>query len=58
MKNGMKKYELWLDESGEFENDKKNVEKNFQPSLIGGVLFEKGKFSKSQAEKYIEYIPR
>lgn len=54
----MKKYELWLDESGEFENDKKNVEKNFQPSLIGGVLFEKGKFSKSQAEKYIEYIPR
>lgn len=53
VKNGMKKYELWLDESGEFENDKKNVDKNFQPSLIGGVLFEKGKFSKSQAEKLI-----
>ena len=39
-----KEYELWLDESGEFENEKlnskdlKNFPRGFHPSLIGGWL--------------------
>lgn len=32
-------FSLWLDESGDFDKDDKNKRKN--PSLVGGVLFEK-----------------
>lgn len=35
-----KKYELWLDESGQFVDDKAKKEKE-NPSLIGGILLEK-----------------
>lgn len=35
----VRKFELWLDESGDFKNDS-NTSKN--PSLVGGVLIEKG----------------
>ena len=35
-----KKYELWLDESGKFEDDEARKEKE-NPSLIGGILIEK-----------------
>lgn len=37
-----KKFELWLDESGDFKEDS-NLRKN--PSLVGGVLVEKGGLS-------------
>lgn len=49
----MEEYELWLDESGEFENDKKSVHRKMNPSLIGGVLFKKGDFSQTQAKSLI-----
>lgn len=50
----MKEYELWLDESGEFKNDKEEIKKtNYNPSLIGGILFNKKDFSENQAQKLI-----
>lgn len=49
----MKEYELWLDESGEFEDDRKETKKGKNPSLIGGVLFVKREFSENQAGKII-----
>ena len=36
-----KQYELWLDESGTFEDEKKAKLTNRKPSLIGGFLLEK-----------------
>lgn len=31
----MKEYELWLDESGEFKNDREEIKKiNYNPSLM------------------------
>lgn len=38
-------FELWLDESGDFENDAKAVNAGKKPSLIGGLLVKKGTFS-------------
>lgn len=49
----MKEYELWLDESGEFKNDKTKVKRRLNPSLVGGVLFEKKEFSGNQAASLI-----
>ena len=50
----MKEYELWLDESGEFKNDREEIKKiNYNPSLIGGILFNKKDFSENQAQKLI-----
>lgn len=50
----MKEYELWLDESGKFKNDKDEIKKiNYNPSLIGGILFNKKDFSENQAQKLI-----
>lgn len=40
----MIEFELWLDESGDFDNDKQKVQRGWKPSLIGGILVEKGKF--------------
>lgn len=38
----MKYFELWLDESGDFENDEQKVKKGFNCSFVGGILVEKG----------------
>lgn len=35
-----KVFELWLDESGEFQNEKELQRRQFKPSLIGGFLVE------------------
>jgi hypothetical protein len=47
--------ELWLDESGDFVNDHKTF---LNPSLVGGVLIEKGKITEERARKIIgrDYI--
>lgn len=36
-----KTYELWLDESGQFINERELKENNKKPSLVGGFLVEK-----------------
>ena len=41
----MKRFELWLDESGDFTNDKKKVERGEKPSLVGGLLIENNTFA-------------
>ena len=41
----MIEFELWLDESGDFENDEAKIHRGEPPSLIGGLLVEKGTFS-------------
>ena len=38
----MKNFEIWIDESGKFEEDALNVEKGHEPSLVGGAIVEKG----------------
>ncbi len=49
----MKKiFELWLDESGDFEDDRK-LKKWQNPSLVGGVLVESGKID---AKKIIKLV--
>ncbi|WP_066255635.1 hypothetical protein [Neobacillus drentensis] len=47
--------ELWLDESGDFVSDHKTY---LNPSLVGGVLIEKGKITEESARQIIgkEYI--
>ena len=40
----MKEYELWIDESGNFEQENEQDTSRF-PSLVGGVLLEKNTFS-------------
>ena len=42
----MKEYELWLDESGDFEMESQASGRN--PSLVGGILIPKGALSDSQ----------
>lgn len=40
----MRKYELWIDESGSFEpENERKTSHGWQPSLVGGVLVEAGK---------------
>lgn len=48
----MRKFELWIDESGEFERDDLEVLKGFEPSLVGGAIVEKGKIG----ENYLRTI--
>lgn len=43
----MKYFELWLDESGDFENDAEKMSKGFNCSFVGGILTEKGTISGS-----------
>lgn len=43
----MKSYELWLDESGDFNNDQNKTRKDANPSLIGGLLIENRTFPDS-----------
>lgn len=48
----MKKvYNLWLDESGKF--DDVNLKRHYNPSLVGGLLFEGSKFTDYEAKKII-----
>jgi len=46
----MKEYELWLDESGDFE---KNNQLHKHPSIVGGVLIEKGQFSDEEITQLV-----
>ena len=41
----MRRFELWLDESGDFTNDQRKVERNENPSLVGGLLIENNTFA-------------
>lgn len=42
--------ELWLDESGNFEED---ADERWNPSLVGGVLVKKGDITEQSAKKFI-----
>ena len=50
----MKQFELWLDESGEFDNDKQKARRGMSVSHIGGLLVESGTFPLSQVERIIQ----
>ncbi len=58
-----REYELWLDESGKFENEKDNASdleqfpKGFHPSLIGGWLVDYGKCNHSDFERFVISAP-
>ena len=43
----MKNFELWLDESGDFNNDQNKTRSDANPSLIGGLLIENRTFPDS-----------
>ncbi len=49
-----KEYELWLDESGQFVNEKDLKTKNRNPSLVGGFLVEKSMVDKIPYETIID----
>lgn len=44
-------FKLWLDESGDFKNDRAKVKKGLNPSLIGGFLTEADVFGKGEVER-------
>ena len=46
----MREYELWLDESGDFEPDSQTHKKRY-PSMVGGVLIEKGRLSDNEIHR-------
>lgn len=46
----MKKFQLWLDESGDFKREK-DFTKN--PSLVGGVLVEEGQLSEREIKNIL-----
>lgn len=50
----MKHFELWLDESGEFDNDRQKARKGMSVSHIGGLLTESGTFPMSRVERIIQ----
>ena len=50
----MRIFDLWLDESGDFNGDDKKVARGYNPSFIGGVLVEKGKLSQNQVNQMIK----
>lgn len=43
----MRKFELWLDESGDFNNDAQKTGNGANPSLVGGLLIENNTFPES-----------
>ena len=49
----MRRFELWLDESGDFTNDRKKVERGEKPSLIGGLLIENNTFADQEISMII-----
>jgi len=50
----MKKYVLWLDESGDFLNETEKKKEHRKASLIGGVLIEKEKAEQIDLEEIID----
>ena len=46
----MKRFELWLDESGDFDNDIEKSGKGANPSLVGGLLLETGSFPETSIQ--------
>lgn len=49
----MKKFKLWLDETGDFHNDIEKRKKNWNPSFIGGILIEENALPNSEINKII-----
>lgn len=49
----MKKFELWLDESGDFDNDAQKIGNGAKPSLVGGLLIENNTFPDSYIDAVI-----
>lgn len=49
-----KEYELWLDESGQFINEKELKSRNRKPSLVGGFLVEKHMVDQIPFEEMID----
>ena len=47
----MKNFNLWLDESGSFEDDR--LAKGWKPSLVGGALWEDGTFDEKIANRIL-----
>ena len=52
----MREYELWLDESGDFEPDSQTHKKRY-PSMVGGVLIEKGRLSDDEIRRLANPVP-
>ncbi len=50
----MKRFELWLDESGEFDNDRQKVRRGMSVSHIGGLFVESGTFPMSRVGNIIQ----
>ena len=52
----MREYELWLEESGDFEPDSQ-TRKTRSPSIVGGVLIEKGRLSDDEIRRLANPVP-
>lgn len=50
----LRRYELWLDESGQFENEKMLQQRSLKPSLIGGLLIRKENADKVDLDHLID----
>ena len=50
----MKYFELWLDESGDFEKDAEKIKKGFNCSFVGGILAEKGAITNNDINLLIQ----
>ena len=50
----IKRYELWLDESGQFKQESELKEKNLKPSFVGGILVEKSMLGKIPFDEMID----
>lgn len=50
----IRRYELWLDESGKFKEEAALKERKFKPSLVGGILVEKSIVSRIDFENMID----
>lgn len=46
-------FELWLDESGDFEQDSKGLD---SPSIVGGILFKKGLCDDAKARQLLDEV--
>lgn len=52
--NLVKKFDLWLDESGDFKDDDKKVKHGKTPSCVCGVLVESGALGNSTLQKWFK----
>lgn len=50
----MAEYELWLDESGDFKNEKRKRSDKRNPSLIGGILIQKDRINELDLSKLLK----